>query len=82
MHSHRKKGLCAPRRLILESGCSVAGVESVLAALHQHGEYDSEHLNAVVNAQLAHLTNTKSARKVGLYSDTYCEFTGPYIYFV
>lgn len=27
---------------------SVAGVEFVLAALHQHGEYDSEHLNASI----------------------------------
>lgn len=27
---------------------SVAGVEFVLAALHQHGEYDSEHLNATL----------------------------------
>lgn len=28
---------------------SVAGVESVLAALHQHGEYDSEHLDATLS---------------------------------
>lgn len=27
---------------------SVVGVESVSAALHQHGECDSEHLNATV----------------------------------
>lgn len=36
---------------------SVVGVESVSAALHQHGECDSEHLDAAGYFYLSHFTD-------------------------
>lgn len=36
---------------------TVVGVESVSAALHQHGECDCEHLDAAGYFYLAHITN-------------------------
>lgn len=55
---------------------SVVGVESVSAALHQHGECDSEHLNATASPVCR---TSLVVADIYFHVDIYCDAADPFM---